>query len=430
MEIAIVAVLILANGLLSMSEFAVVSSQRTRLQQRADTGKPGASAALELADNPNRFLSTVQVGITLVGILVGTFGGAAIADDLAIALENTIIPDEHVWSVALIIVVGSTTYLTLVIGELVPKQLAIRHPEQIASWISGPMKLLAAITWPLVWFLSVSSSTVLRALGQKEEKADSVSEEEVKLLLRQGEERGVFRRAETQMVAGVFRLDDIRADALMTPRVDVAWLEASSDRERVLATISQSDHSRYPVCDGTIDRVVGVVEARAIAAALLSGDPLDLRELARPAEVVPESADAGTLVDRVADTGRKFMVVVSEHGGVDGVVTTHDLAEAVLGDLGKPEAKRLPDGSWQIAGSMPIEEVEALLDVHGLRDASAKSYGTIAGFVMNHLGRVANGGEEVRWGDLVFTVERVVRHRIRMVKVYREENSEEKEPAR
>lgn len=417
MQIAIVGLLILFNGLLSMSEFAVVSSHRSRLQQRADDGGRGASAALELLDHPNRFLSTVQIGITLVGILAGAFGGAAIADDLAALLRGWPLVEENAQTLALVVVVGVTTYFTLVIGELVPKQLAIRHPDRISALIARPMKALATLTFPLVVFLSVSSSLVLRLLGQEKESTESVTEEEVKLLLSQGEKSGVFRRAETRMVAGVFRLDDIRADAIMTPRVDVSWLDADAKPEAIADTIEASKYSRYPVCEGSIDRVIGVVNTTTLSTRLLRGQTIDLRELADSAELVPESSDAGVLVARVAQTGARFMVVVSEHGGVDGIVTTHDLAEAVLGDLGRPGARRIDERTWVISGSMPIEEVEALLNEAGLRDEQAKSYGTIAGFVMNELGRVPQGGEEFERGDYRFVVQRVARNRVLQVRV-------------
>lgn len=421
MQIAIVAGLILCNGLLSMSEFAVVSSTRTRLVRMANDGRAGARSALGLVDEPNRFLSTVQVGITLVGILVGTFGGATIADDLAALLRDWPLVAENAFSVAVLIVTGVTTYLTLVIGELVPKRLAIRHPERIAALIAPPMRALATVTYPLVVFLSASTSLVMRLLGQRGEAKEGVSEEEVKLMLREGQESGVFRRAEARMVAGVFRLDDIRADAVMTPRVDVDWLDADASPEEIRGTVERSGHSHYPVCEGAIDHVVGVVDTTAIAQACLASGSLDLRELAEPTEFVPESSNAGELVRHVERSGRRFLVVVSEHGGVDGIVTTHDLAEAVLGDLGQPQARRLADGSWSVSGKMPVEEVEALIDEEGMREGSAKSYGTLAGFMMDRLGRVPEGGEDVEWSGFRFTVTRVARHRVRSVRIERVE---------
>ena len=419
MQIAIVAALILCNGLLSMSEFAVVSSTRTRLVRMAEDGRSGARTAVGLIDEPNRFLSTVQVGITLVGILVGTFGGATIADDLAVALRGWPLVADHAFSVAVLIVTGITTYLTLVIGELVPKRLAIRHPERIAALIAPPMRVFATIAYPLVVFLSASTSLVMRLLGQHGEAKEEVSEEEVKLMLREGQESGVFRRAEAQMIAGVFRLDDIRADAVMTPRVDVDWLDADASSEEVRDTVERSGHSHYPVCDGGIDRVLGVVDTTAIAQTCLATGSLDLRELAEPAELVPESSNAAELVRHVERSGRRFLVVVSEHGGVDGIVTTHDLAEAVLGDLGQPDARRLADGSWSVSGKMPVEEVEALIDAEGMREGAAKSYGTLAGFMMDQLGRIPEGGEDVDWRGFRFTVTRVARHRVRSVRIAR-----------
>ena len=428
MHILIVGLLILLNGLLSMSEFAIISSRRSRLRERADDGSTGARVALELVDRPNRFLSTVQVGITLVGILAGAFGGARIAEDLAVVLQGWEFVAQHAHTVALVIVVSVTTYLTLVVGELVPKRVAIQSPEKIAALISRPMRAFSTVTLPVVLFLTASTRVVMRLLGRSTQPKEEVSEEEVQLLLKEGRESGVFRRAEAEMVAGVFRLDDVRADAVMTPRVDVVWMNADASPQEVLARIERSGHTRYPVCDGELDKVIGCVSTTRIATAVLRGEGVKLRELAEPVHIVPESADAARVLEHVTRTGDRFMVVLSEHGGVDGVLTVHDLSEAVLGDLGQPDARQLEDGTWVIAGAMPVEEAEALLDVSGMREAHAKSYGTIAGFVMRQLGRIPARGDELTWQGLRFRVSRMSRHRIREVRVERVERAEE--PAR
>lgn len=416
MQIVIVAALILLNGVLSMSEFAIVSSHRHVLRERADSGSAGARAALLLSEQPGRFLSTVQIGITLVGILAGTFGGAAIAGDLAAWLRGVGVGSSASVRLALVIVVAATSYFTLVLGELVPKQIAIRNPDGVAARMAIPMRVLAAVTLPLVVILSASSRLILSLLGQRSGGQELVSEDEVRMMLHQGAEEGIFRRAEAKMIESVFRLDDIRADAIMTPRVEVVWLAIDADRNEIARAV-RSRHGVFPVCEGTIDNVVGVVSVTEIADALLNGQEVDLRSLLRPVEAIPESSNAAELLHRIAETGTSFLVIVGEHGGLDGIATTHDLAEAVLGDLGPAEAQRLAPGHWLIAGSMPVEEAESVIGARGMRGTGRRRFGTLGGFVMNELGQVPRGGEAFSWGAYRFSVRRMAGRRIREVEV-------------
>ena len=350
-------------------------------------------AALLLSEQPSRFLSTVQIGITLVGIMAGTFGGATIARDLAETLLAWGVPPEASFRVAIALVVAITTYVTLVIGELVPKQIAIGSPESVASRVALPMRILSFITLPLVFILSASTRVILVLLGRKKRPRDRVSEDEVRLLFRQGAESGVFRTAEAKMVEGVFRLDDIRADAIMTPRVDVIWLRVDADRAEILAAV-KSGHGAFPVCETTIDNVRGVVHLSELTRALLEYEELDLGRLASPPEVIPESANAADLIDRVAETGSTFLVIVGEHGGLDGIVTAHDLAEAVLGDLGPAEVHATADGEWRVSGSIAIQELEAAIGVPEMRQVRTQAYSTLAGFVMSQIGAIPRGGRQ------------------------------------
>lgn len=415
MEIVVVGLLILLNGLLSMSEFAVVSARGARLRRRVNAGNRGAAVALKLSRRPDRFLSTVQIGITLVGILAGAFGGAAIAEDLAVVLRRISWLASRADSVSLFLVVGATTYLTLVLGELVPKRIAIRNPEGVASKIAPLMLGLSIITYPFVWLLSTSTRLVLRLLGQGDQAAPQVSEEEVRSMVHHGAELGVFARSEARMVSGVFLLDDLRADAIMTPRMDVVWIDVRAGREHIAKIMHEHAHSHFPVCDGEPDNVVRVVSARSLAAALLSGDELDLRRIGTEPKFVPDSYTAAQLLGRIrtADTG--FLVVIGEHGGLDGIVTTFDLAEAVFGDLVQPGIRRTVPGSYVIDASIPVEELEALFGEGGPALSGGRRYATVAGLVLHALGHIPEVGTDVVVGRLRLRVSRMRGHRIEEV---------------
>lgn len=417
MEIAILLALIVMNGLLSMSEFAIVSARPSRLRQLAIRGDKGAQQAIRLTRCPDRFLSTIQVGITLVGIIVGAFGGARIASDLARILEPML--GVRAASVALIIVVGATTYLTLVLGELVPKRLAIRNPEGVAARVARLMHALSIVTYPVVWLLSVSTRAVLRVLGQSGEPRSQVSEEEVRALVRQGAEAGIFARSEARMISGVFLLDDLRADAIMTPRTDVVWIDVAAQPAQIAATLQRHAHSHFPVCDANPDRVVGIISARVLAAALLTHSTVDLRSICSEPVFVPESATAAELLVRIRSTAIGFLVVLGEHGGLDGIVTTYDLAESVFGDLGSPDAIALGGEAWLTEGTMPLDELAQLLYPAALDIAGGRRFSTVAGFVLEELGRIPSVGDAVVCAGYRLTVSEMEGHRIVKVRVER-----------
>jgi len=410
LEVAFVLALIVANGLFSMSETAVVSARKARLQHRAAAGDAAAARAVALADDPNVFLATVQVGITLIGVFSGAFGGAALADALADPLRA--VPGVGRWAdpVAFGLVVVTITYLSLVVGELVPKRIALNAPEAIAARVSGPMARLSALASPVVGLLGVSTDAALRLLGVRLAGESPVTAAEVGVLLEQGARAGVFHPAERDMVTGVFALADDRVTALMTPRPDVVWLDLDAPPEATWRAIVAAAHSRFPVCRGELDQVVGVVGAKDLLAAALTGAPLDLAAHLRPPLLVPESTPVLRALERFREAGEHLAVVVDEYGGTAGLVTVQDVLEAIVGDLpgtrpvGEVDAVRRPDGSWLLDGGAAADEVAALLGLPDLPGEAERHYRTLGGLVLAELGRVPAPGDTVTWGGWRFEV--------------------------
>jgi putative hemolysin len=329
-EIIIIVLLILLNGFLSMSETAIVSTRKTRFQQLADEGDLRARTALALLNNPPRFLSTVQSGITLVGILMGVFGGTTIAGELARLLDR--IPFIAPWSgaISVALVVLLITYFSIVVGELIPKQLALLNSEKIALAVARTMRLLASILMPLVRVLSVSSGGVLKLFGVSLSRAQPVSEEEIKVMIDQGIEHGMFEEAERDMIEGVFELGDARVNELMTPRTDIAWLDVEDSPGETRQKINDAVFSRFPVCRGGLDTVLGVVRAKEILAAILRDDAFDLKKLMRPPLYVPENALALKLLENFKKSRNHVALAVDEYGVVAGLITIYDILESIV----------------------------------------------------------------------------------------------------
>lgn len=398
-EIGIVVVLICVNGLLAMSELAVVSSRPARLKAMIERGVSGAASALALGANPGKFLSSVQIGITLVGVLSGAFSGATLGDRLSGFLAASGVATRVADWLGVGIVVAVITYASLIVGELVPKQLALRNPEGVAVKVAPAMTLLATIAAPLVFLLDISGRTVLWLLGQRGESEEKVTDEEIKMLVAEAEHHGTIESDERRMIAGVMRLGDRAVRALMTPRTDVDWLNLAWDEAAVRKALMETQHSRLPVGDGSVDAMVGVVQTRELLATLLSGGTLDLRQHMRPAPIVHDQADALDVLATLKESQMPVALVHDEYGHFEGIVTPADVLEAITGvfrsDLEaeeEPTAVQRPDGSWLLAGYMPADEMR---DQLGIDVPEERDYETVAGFLLSHFHHLPATGETV-----------------------------------
>ncbi len=410
-EILVILLLVLANGLFAMSEMAVVSARKTRLQHLANQGDLRAQAALDLANSPNRFLSTVQIGITLVGILAGAFGGATLSQSIAELLNQIPALAPFSSTLSLLFVVLLITYLSLVVGELVPKRLALNAPEKIATAIAIPMQLLSAIASPAVRLLSASTELGLKLFGVGPTETEPlVTEDEIKVLLEQGREAGMFEAAEQDMVERIFRLDDQPISALMTPRPDIVWLNLNSSADENRLKITQSDHSRFPVCQNTLDNVLGVVHITDLLARSMAGEPMDLTSALRQPLFVPETTRALRIMEMFKQSDTHIAIAVDEYGVIQGIVTLNDILEAIIGDLpsvGQSEdtsAVQREDGSWLLDGMVSIDKFKDLFELGRLPGEEMGNYQTLGGFVITHLGRIPVAADHFEWGGLRFEV--------------------------
>ena len=395
-DLAIVTILILVNGLRALSELAIVSSRRARLQAMMAREVVGARRALALASDPGRFLSTVQIGITLVGVLSGAFSGATLGLRLAEWLAQLGLPADVAEAVGVGLVVTVITYFSLVIGELVPKQIALRNPEKIAVRVAPAMTVMARIASPVVWFLDISGRAVLRALGYQAQAEHRVTDEEIRTLMAEAETAGVIEPGERAMIAGVMRLGDRPVRAVMTPRREVDMVDLTDGPDDIRRTVLDSVHSRLPVHAGTPDEMLGVIQAKGLLDAYLRGERPDIKSQVRPAANVPDTADALDVVDVIKGSPVHMALVHDEYGHFQGVVTNADILEAIVGDfrtdegLVEPDAVQRDDGSWLIAGSMPVDEMADRLFIAVPQE---RSYHTAAGFMLNQLGHLPDIGE-------------------------------------
>lgn len=406
----IVLLLIIINGFFSMSEIAIVSSRKARLQQLMEEGHHGAMVALGVANNPSQFLSTVQIGITLIGILSGAFGGALIADPLSTELARIEIlaPYSRLLSVAIVAII--TTYLSLVIGELVPKQLALSKAERIAANIAPFMVGFSRLLSPFVYLLSLSTGALLRLVRVTPFAEMPVTEEEIKIMLEEGTQIGVFEPSEQEMVERVFRLGDRTVSALMTPRPEVLWVDLEDSPEEIRQKIATSNHSCLPVAPGDLDNVLGLIYARDLLAQSLAGQPLDLRAVLHPALFVPESMPALEALERFKKHHSHIALVIDEYGSFQGLVTANDILEAIVGDLPAfdddegPEVIWREDGSWLLDGKLLVDELKELLEIDTLPQEDSRIYQTLGGFIMAYLERIPVEGDHFELGDHRFEV--------------------------
>jgi putative hemolysin len=409
-DLLLLSTLIVLNGLFAMSEIAIVSSRRARLQKLAESGRSGARHALKLAAEPTRFLSSVQVGITSIGILSGAIGEAALASRLRPVLEGVPMIAPYAHPASLAIMVGGLTYASLIIGELVPKRLALTRPEAIASLIARPMDVLATAGRPLVRLLSISTDAILRIFGVHQVKEPGVTVDEVRVMLKQGAEEGVFERIEQEMATNVLRLDDRHVGSVVTPRADVVFLDLRHNEETTRATLCNAPHSVFPLCDGGLDRAVGLVRSSRVLEQALSGRPLDLRVLAEPPPFVPESMSLMKLLEQFKRTHLPVALVVDEHGGLEGLVSMTDVISTIVGDLPdepgeEPAIVRREDGSWLLDGAVDIQTVARTLDSNALLDDPDRHhYHTLGGLAMLALGRVPRTGDVFERGECRFEI--------------------------
>jgi putative hemolysin len=394
-ELATVIVLIVINGLLAMSELAIVSSRPSRLAALVQKNVHGSRRALALASDPGKFLSTVQIGITLVGVLSGAISGATLGERLAQWLIDVGLSPTFAEALGVGLVVTVITYGSLIVGELVPKQIALRDPEAIAVRVAPAMTLLAKISSPVVWLLNASGKALLWLLGQRGEAEDKISEDEIRTLVVEAENAGVLEPGEKEMIAGVMRLGDRPVGAVMTPRHEVNMIDLADSPETIREAFRSSPHSRLPVHDGNRDLPLGIVQAKDLLDALLDGE-LDIRSLIREAPVIPASADARDVLTILKGSPVHMGLVHDEYGSFEGLVTTADIFEAIVGSFtteegpAEPGAVSRPDGSYLVSGWMPVDEFSDLLDIP---IPQSRSFNTIAGFVLKHFGAIPSVGD-------------------------------------
>jgi len=404
LEILIVFLLIVLNGVFALSEMAVVSSRKARLQQRVNEGDQNAKTALHLAEHPNTFLSTVQIGITLIGVLAGAVGGATIAEKLAVQLVRISWLVDYAESLALGLVVLTITILSLLLGELVPKRLALHNPESVAAAMAGPMLFISRLFSPLVRLMSAATDLVLSLLGVKPNVEPPVTEEEILVQLDQGTQAGVFGEAEQDMVEGVFRLHDRRVFSLLTPRTEIVWLDVNDSPEEIKKVIEESLFSQFPVCEDSLDTVLGIIKARDLLLESLHGAPLRLKLNLQPVVYIPETAHAARALEIFKAGEAEMLIVVDEFGSVQGLLTISDILEEIVGDIqdGEPQVTQRQDGSWLLDGMLSVEDFKEIFNLRHLPDE--EEYETLGGFVMSHLGRVPQPADLFEWNGLRFEV--------------------------
>ncbi|MEY8875625.1 MAG: hemolysin family protein [Leptothrix sp. (in: b-proteobacteria)] len=410
MDVALLVFLILLNGLFAMSEMALASSRKARLQVLVEAGDPGASAAMALHENPTHFLSTVQIGITSIGVLNGIVGDAAFSEPLAQWLSQTFpihTSAAHILATALVVVI--ITFVTIIFGELVPKRIGLLHPEVVARRTARPMNFLSIAARPFVRLLSATTGGILSLMGFHETGNRGVTEEEIAASLEEGLDAGVIEAHEHQMVRNVFRLDDRQIGSMMIPRGDIAWLEVSGSREHILAVLTEHGHSRYPVCRSGLDEVLGVVTAQKLLMQLAGSSELSLTDAMKPAVFVPETLSGMELLEHFRGSEVQMVFVVDEYGVVQGVITLRDVLEAITGEFTPAQAEdawtvQRADGSWLVDGLIPVPELKDRFDLKQLPDEDRGRYNTLAGMIMLLLGRLPQTTDVVEWDGWRFEV--------------------------
>jgi len=410
MDVTLLVFLILLNGLFAMSEMALTASRKARLQVMVESEEPGAQAAMDLHDNPTKFLSTVQIGITSIGILNGIVGEAAFSQPLAHWLVHSFgiaAPAAGIGATALVVVI--ITILTIIFGELVPKRLGQMYPETVARLVARPMNWLSAATRPLVALLSICTHAVLRLMGIRGGTSRTVTEEEIAASLEEGVESGVIEAQEHQMVRNVFRLDDRQIGSMMIPRAEIEWLDLADPLEAQLERMAASSHTRFPVCRGSLDDVQGVLVVASLLQPLARGEQPRIADHLQPPVFVPETLTGMELLEQFRRIDTDLVFVVDEYGAVQGVITERDLLEAITGEFTALSdedawAVKRPDGSWLLDGLIPVPELKDRLELKELPEEDRGRYNTLAGMIMLLLGRLPHTADAVVWQGWRFEV--------------------------
>ncbi len=415
-----------------MSEIAVVAARKVRLQQRAEEGDTRAKAALALAHDPNRFLSTVQFGITLVGVLAGAYGGSRLAEPLAEPIARIAVLAPYAEGIAFGLVVTGITVASLIFGELVPKRIGLNSPEAIASWVARPMMALARIGGPIVALLTSSTNVVMHLFGIKGDAEPNLTEDEIKALISQGAETGAVGATEENIVQRVFQLGDQRVAAIMTPRPDIEWIDVDASEEELREFLASHSHTQFVVCHGGLDEVLGIVRSADLLPLAFKGARIDLRALVKEALFVPDSMPAVQLLESFRGSHKHVALVMDEYGAVEGLVTVTDLLTAIVGDLPADASEAIgafvsrADGSWLVDGSAPMEDVTTHFGMDALPEDEAGAYHTIGGFVMARLGRVPKAADVFEWGGMRFEVMDMDGRRIDKVLVMRKQTAQQR----
>ena len=424
MDIALLLFLILLNGVFAMSEIAVVTSRKTRLQTLAENGSPGAHTALSLHAEPSNFLSTIQVGITTIGILSGAIGESALADPLAAWLSGFALFAPYAHGIALTVVVAGLTYFAVVVGELVPKRLALMAPEGIASLISRPMIWLSRAARPMVWLLSSSSSLLLHLTGARRKDEPPVTDEEIRGLMQQGSEAGVFHASERAIVSNVLRLDEQRIESIMTPRKDIYFLDLNEPDTEIRRRIADSAYTRIIVCRDGLDHIVGVLRTSSLLKSALDGQPLDVEHSIRPPLYVPAGVSTTQLLENFRKARLQSALIVDEYGELQGLVTLTDVLASIVGDLPSDDVHEeldiveREDGSWLMDGGVAVERFRSVLEIDkDLPGEAENAFNTLGGFIMHRLGRIPAVTDYFDWGGYRFEVMDMDKNRIDKVLV-------------
>jgi putative hemolysin len=403
-EIITILLLIVINGLLAMSEAALVASRKARLQQQAGEGNKASALAVKLIEDPNIFLSAVQIGITLIGVLSGAVGGATISKALAVLLLNVPYIGPYSETISLALVVLVITILTIWLGELVPKRLGINSPERIAQIVAGPMLFISRVFSPLIKMMSGATNFVLKIFGVNPSVEPPITEEELQLLIDQGTQAGVFEEAEQDMVEGIFSLGDTRVYSVMTPRTEVVWLDVSDSTEEILEKMSGSPYSRFPLRQDSLETILGIVKSRDLLVSILSQKQINLKELAKPAYFIPETMLASRALEVLKKNNAEMLLVVDEFGGVQGLLTINDILEEIVGVMegDEPQATQRQDGSWLLDGMLEVDEFKEIFNLNELPHET--EYETLSGFIMTSLGRLPQTADHFEWNNLRFEV--------------------------